>query len=152
MIKEKYMYKQSLKAISCSTIALICGFAVSQPVAAKCGCPDDGHGMPKLAIGLGEAFPNAPDLAPHPAWAVYEFERDGIRYVQMNDQAGIVRAAVGRIDNTFWVMPLGTDVERVSLPDDAWPIGQGTVLVSNGDLEVVVYVNAGVASWRVRAP
>jgi hypothetical protein len=144
------MYKQSLKAISCSAIALICGLVASQPAAAKCGCPDDGHGAPKLSSGLGESFPDAPDLAPNPAWAVYEFERDGIRYVQMNDQYGTVHAAVGRIDDTFWVMPLGTDVERVSVPGDAWPIGQGTVLVSNGDIEVVVYVNAGVASWRVR--
>ncbi len=144
------MYKSS-NALSLSLIALIFGFAASQPVAAKCGCPDDGHGSPKLSIGLGESFPDAPDLAPSPEWAVYEFERDGIRYVQMNDQTGTVRAAVGRIDDTFWVMPLGTDVERVRLPDDAWPIGQGTVIAQTADLQVVLNINAGLAYWRVRA-
>ncbi len=144
------MYKSS-NALSLSVIGLIFGFVASQPVAAKCGCPDDGHGKPKVEIGLGESFPNAPDLAPSPAWAVYEFERDGIRYVQINDQSGTVRAAVGRIDDTFWVMPLGTDVNRVSLPGEAWPIGQGTVIAQTADFQVVLHVNAGLAYWRVTA-
>lgn len=146
------MYKQSFNASSLSVLALICGLFASPLAAAKCGCPDDGHGAPKMAFGLGEAFPQAPDLAADPGWQVYEFERDGIRYVQINDASGTVRAAVGRIDDTLWVMPIGTDADRVLLPDANRPIGQGAVLVDTGDLRVVLNSRLGQAVWSIRAP
>jgi hypothetical protein len=146
------MYTQSFHTLSWSVIGLCFGLALSSPAAAKCGCPDDGHGKPKLETGLGEAFPQAPDLAPDRAWQVYEFERDGIRYVQINDAYGRVRAAVGRIDDTFWVMPIGKDADRVNAYGNGRSIGQTKVLVRNGDLEVVLKMHKGAAYWRIGAP
>ncbi len=144
------MYNKSFNASSWSALALVCGLVISPLAAAKCGCPDDGHGAP--AFGLGESFPQATDLAVNPAWQVYEFERDGVRYVQINDQYGTVRAAVGRIDNTFWVMPLGVDADRVLLPNEELPIGQGTVLVQTSDLLVVQSIVSGQTRWLIQAP
>ncbi|MCW1777265.1 hypothetical protein NB693_23345 [Pantoea ananatis] len=34
--------------------------------------------------------------------------RDGVTYLQINDATGVVRAAVGRINETLWVLPMGT--------------------------------------------
>lgn len=154
------MYTQSNQASSQSVVRLgavlwfgLClGLGVSPDAAAKCGCPDDGHGAPKVDIGLGESFPQAPDLAPDPAWQVYQFERDGIRYVQINDANGNVRAAVGRIDNTFWVMPIGSDADRVSIRDVALPWSQSSVLVANQELHVALRVQSGLVYWRIGAP
>ena len=146
------MYNKYFNASSWSALALVCGLVISPLAAARCGCPDDGHGAPNRAFGLGESFPQATDLAVNPAWQVYEFERDGIRYVQVNDQYGTVRAAVGRIDNTFWVMPLGADADRVLQPNEEWPIGQGTVLVQNSDLLVVQSIVSGQTRWLIQAP
>jgi hypothetical protein len=150
--QEKRMYKQSFNASSWSALALICGLLASPFAAAKCGCPDDGHGAPKIGFGLGETFPQAPDLAADPGWQVYEFERDGIRYVQINDASGTVRAVVGRVGDSFLVMPLGTDADRVLLPDASRPIGQAAVLVRTSDLLVAIRNQAGQAYWVIRAP
>jgi hypothetical protein len=162
------MYKQSFNALTLSAAGLLSiGLTASLPAAAKCGCPDDGHGAPAppppsttasprsstSVTGLGEAFPRAADLAPHPAWQVYAFERDGIRYVQINDAKGTVRAAVGRIDDTFWVMPIGTDADRVSVSGSAGlERQQSIVLLRSADLEVRLTLYAGQAYWRIGTP
>jgi hypothetical protein len=148
------MYKLYTRTFSLFTIGLMFGLATSPAALAQnCGCPDDGHGYAggQNSVGLGESFPDAPDLADSPAWAVYEFERDGVRYVQINDQTGAIRASVGRIDDTFWVLPIGSDVDRVSVPGDPLPAGQQTVLVQSADLKVVWIQNGGIAYWRVQS-
>jgi hypothetical protein len=122
----------------------------SQVVSAKCGCPDDGNWTPAAARGLGQSFPQAADLAADPAWQVYEFERDGVRYVQVNDQSGNVRAAAGRIGGTFWVMPIGADADRVAVPGDAKPAGNPRVLYRGGDVEVVLYEDGVRQRWLIR--
>lgn len=146
------MYTKSFKALSLTAMGLVFGLTASQEAFARCGCPEDGHGQPKLSIGLGESYPVALDLAADPAWAVYEFERDGVRYVQVNDQFGEVRAAVGRIDGTFWVMPIGSDADRVSVPGDTLPAGHGVVLARTADTMVVRYRSGGQTQWVIRAP
>lgn len=99
---------------------------------------------------MGESFPDAVDLAADPAWQVYEFERDGIRYVQINDSNGTVRAAAGRIGGTAWVMPIGTDADRVAVPGDAAPTGIPRVLYRGAEVEVVLYQESGQSRWLVR--
>lgn len=114
-------------------------------------CPSDGNTSPKVAGGLGESAPAAPDLAADAAWQVYEFERDGVRYTQINDSAGTVRAAVGRIGETAWVLPIGRDVDRVLLPGDALPAGNARVLLRSKEVEVVLIDNGTTQYWWVRA-
>lgn len=77
---------------------------------------DDSHGHELQAHGLGQSKPSAPDLSHDPDWRVYRFERDGVSYFQVNDQAGGVHLIVGYIDGTFWTLPAGERPARVSLP------------------------------------
>ena len=129
---------------------LACAVVLSPAAWAKCSCPDDGRDTPLASRGLGESFPAAPDLASDPAWQVYEFQRDGIRYVQVNDQTGKVRAAAGRIGGTAWVMPIGADADRVAVPGDASPAGTPRVLYRGSDVEVVLYQDGAQSRWLIR--
>lgn len=124
--------------------------SASTAALAKCGCPADGNWNPAASRGLGESFPDAIDLAADPAWQVYEFERDGIRYVQVNDFTGKVRASAGRIGGTAWVMPIGADADRVAVPGDAMPIGVPRVLYRGANLEVVLYQDGSQTRWLIR--
>ncbi|MFZ5638563.1 MAG: hypothetical protein ACOY82_18445 [Pseudomonadota bacterium] len=117
---------------------------------AQC-CPGGG-GAPKAASGLGESAPPATDLAVDPEWQVYEFERGGIRYVQINDSAGKVRAAVGRIDDVFWVMPIGGDADRVTVDAESVSSGPGKVLYRTAEVEVILHRTVSGDYWDVRRP
>jgi hypothetical protein len=133
------------------TVALFAtALMMSSQVFAQC-CPGGGD-APKAKSGLGQSVPPAADLAVDPEWQVYEFERGGIRYTQINDSAGRVRAAVGRIDDVFWVMPIGGDADRVSL--DALPAlaGERKVLYRTDEVEVVLHRTATGDYWEVRQP
>jgi hypothetical protein len=95
---------------------------------AQC-CPGGG-GAPKAGSGLGETTP----------------------YMQINDSSGKVRAAVGRIDDVLWVMPIGTDVDRVSV--DAAPAVStpAKVLYRGTDVEVILRRTTNGDYWEVRRP
>lgn len=136
---------------ACAPLALLaCAVLVSPAAWAKCGCPDDGNWNPAASRGLGESFPTAVDLAADSSWQVYEFQRDGVRYVQVNDSAGVVRAAAGRIGGTTWVMPIGADADRVAVPGDTMPAGIPSVLYRGPDVEVVRYQDGSVTRWLIR--
>jgi hypothetical protein len=136
---------------ACARLALLaCALLVSPTAWAKCSCPDDGRDSPAASRGLGESFPEAVDLAADPAWQVYEFQRDGVRYVQINDSAGTVHAAAGRIGGTAWVMPIGTDADRVTVPGDATPAGVPSLMYRGPDVEVVRYQDGSQSSWLIR--
>ena len=136
---------------ACAPLALLaCALFFTPSAWAKCGCPADGHWSQAASSGLGESFPAAVDLAADPAWQIYEFQRDGVRYVQINDSAGTVRAAAGRIGGTAWIMPIGTDADRVAVPGDAVPAGVPSVLYRGTDVEVVRYQDGSVTRWLIR--
>lgn len=150
------MFKQSSFQPYLPAAVLLCALMASPFARAACGCPDDGHGAPVLSpalsnAGLGEAFPLTVDVAPDPSWQVYEFSRDGIRYVQVNDKAGRVRAAVGRIEDTFWVLPIGSDVDRVSVSTKTRPKSSRLIYRSK-DLEVVLYRSGSQDRWIIQQP
>lgn len=143
---QKRNYNTSILSATLFAAALL----MSSQVFAQC-CPGGGD-APKAKSGLGQSMPPAANLAVDPEWQIYEFERGGVRYTQVNDSAGKVRAAVGRIDNVFWVMPIGGDADRVSV--DALPIssGQRKVLYRTNDVEVVLHRTATGDYWEVRQP
>ncbi|GLQ93539.1 hypothetical protein [Dyella acidisoli] len=66
------------------------------------------------ATGLGQSWPNATDVSVSPHYHVYVFVRDGIRYIQVNDLNGTVRAAVAMADHVVLVLPVGVDAPYVT--------------------------------------
>ncbi|MBL8264648.1 MAG: hypothetical protein JNM58_19710 [Xanthomonadaceae bacterium] len=125
-------------------------FALGQST--SCGCPDDGHGAPRPSIGLGQSFPSSIDLAADPSWMVYGFQRDGVDYFQINDANGVVHAAIGAIDGTYWTLPLGVDADRVVLPGDTGPSGTGRTLYVSNDIEIVLHQSTNGTYWVIRQP
>lgn len=61
------------------------------------------------STGLGQAWPNAPDVSTSPRWHAYVFEKDGIRYIQINDLAGHVHGAFATANGQYLVLPIGSD-------------------------------------------
>jgi hypothetical protein len=149
---ETDMNVNGKRNVSMRHTLLIAGALLALPSLSWACCPDDGQGAPKAATGLGHAYPPSVDLASDPQWQVYEFERDGVRYVQINDANGKVRAAAGRIAGTFWVMPIGNDADRVSLPEHALPTGRARVLYRGRDVEVVLIEGEARPGWVIRTP
>lgn len=145
------MLMRSSIRISLSILLTAFALFAALPAAATC-CPDDGNGIQKSASGLGQSAPAATDLIADPAWGLYEFQRAGVRYLQINDATGKVRAAVGRIDNLIWVLPVGTDVERVFVPGDLPPVGRGSLLYHSSEIEVVRYPDVNGDRWVFRIP
>lgn len=144
------MQKHILNTQVLSAALLVASVLMSSQVLAQC-CPGGG-GAPKAASGLGQTFPSATDLAADPQWQVYEFERGGIRYTQINDITGKVRAAVGRVDDVFWVMPIGGDADRVSIDALSTMPGQRKVLYRSNEVEVILHRAATGDYWEVRHP
>jgi hypothetical protein len=70
------------------------------------------------STGLGQAWPNAPDLSASPHWHVYAFERNGIRYIQINDLNGKVRAAFAVAGSNFLGLPIGVDAAHLATPQE----------------------------------
>lgn len=130
--------------LSLATAGLL---ACAGQAAAQC-CPSGGSGSPikPASTGLGETAPAATNLSTLPAWSVYEFARDGITYLQVNDAQGRVRAGVGRIAETAWVMPMGIDVDRVSIASSSV---LGSVVYSSDDFTVRVLEGTNGISWVV---
>ena len=74
--------------------------------------------------GLGQAWPNATDVSANPHWHVYVFEKDGVRYVQVNDTNGGVRGAIATAGSQVLVLPIGEDSQNVTT--STTPTSSGT--------------------------
>lgn len=111
----------------------------------------DGRDKPGAVNGLGESLPNTLDLSSDPQWQVYEFERDGIRYLQVNDGADTARAAIGQIGATAWVLPIGRDADRVAIQTGAPSPMSGRVVYRDDTVELVHYRKSNQDGWIVRS-
>jgi hypothetical protein len=121
--------------IRCSVIrqTLLAGFAaLGLPViaAAQTAAP---------ATGLGQAWPNAVDQSHNPHWHVYVFERDGVRYIQINDNNGTVHAALGQTADAVFALPVGVDAGDVTV----------TSLATDNDATSVVYQDEAISVTAV---
>ncbi len=68
--------------------------------------------------GLGQSWPNATDVSSNPHWHVYVFQKDGIRYVQVNDLNGGVHGAIATAGGQVLVLPIGSDSQNVTTATD----------------------------------
>jgi hypothetical protein len=73
--------------------------------------------------GLGESWPNATDVSANPNWHAYVFQKDGVRYIQINDRNGTVHAAFGKAGEMVFALPVGVDAQRVDVIDALNPQG-----------------------------
>lgn len=62
--------------------------------------------------GLGQAWPNAADVSASPHFHVYAFQKQGVRYLQINDTNGTVRGAIALIGDEALDLPIGEDASR----------------------------------------
>ncbi|MET0505318.1 MAG: hypothetical protein ABWZ85_08305 [Luteibacter sp.] len=91
--------------------------------------------------GLGQSWPNAPDVSASPNYHVYVFQRGNTRYIQVNDATGKVRAAVARTPYSLIGTPVGSDAMNVATADEPLPppaSSQGDTVYQDGAVKVVV--------------
>lgn len=108
--------------------------------------------------GLGQSWPNARDVSASPNWHVYVFERGGIRYIQVNDLQGNVHAAVANAGGELLALPVGSDAQSVSTPDEP-AAGETTAAAGTGETvyrDDAVQINLtpqtdGTAVWSTKA-
>jgi hypothetical protein len=113
----------SLKSVL-SMLLLICGmFCMAH---AK-----EPNQLAQRTYELGQPFPQAINRSLNPQWRVYVFEREGVRYFQINDLFGHVRATFAAENGSFLILPAGEDTDRVVVPreheNDALACGTGCV-------------------------
>lgn len=77
---------------------------------------------------LGKPFPHARNQSLVPQWRLYVFEREGVRYFQINDVFGQVHATFAEENGDLLVIPSGTDtatVERIAASPKTDICGRG---------------------------
>jgi len=111
-------------------VRMMQSLAASSAPPTEC-CPTGGNGL-VAGTGMGLAKPNTLDLSTYPGWHTYAFMRDGIRYVQINDDVGKVHAAIATANGSMLVLPMGEDeVRRVSMLPAGRPMyDDGTVAIA----------------------
>ncbi len=128
------------------------GLIATPIVSQACCLTDDDRGVQMPRTGLAERSPTAPDVSQHPDWSVYRFERDGIQYLQVNHVSGEVELALGKLDDAYWVLPMGREDALVSLPHQRKhvPSGAGrTTVFTGGDFALMRYDSGDDAVWSV---
>ncbi|GGA49077.1 hypothetical protein GCM10010981_42960 [Dyella nitratireducens] len=88
------------------------------------------------ATGLGQAWPNATDVSTNAHYHVYRFERDGVKYIQVNDLQGQVRAAVAITQDAMFALPVGTDAQHVTILTQPAPQDSTQVVYQDSNMAV----------------
>jgi len=88
--------------------------------------------------GLGQAWPNAQDVSRSPQFHVYVFSRDGVRYIQVNDLSGNVRAAFATANGQFLVLPAGVDASHATTTQALPATSTSESVYNDGVVQVVV--------------
>lgn len=91
------------------------------------------------ATGLGQAWPNAPDVSVNPNYHAYVFMLGGIQYIQVNDLNGNVLGSVGTAAGQFITLPIGKFAQLVTTPQqpaattsNATPVAAPTTVYNDG--------------------
>ncbi|WP_346949453.1 hypothetical protein [Dyella sp.] len=127
--------------------ALLVLFALAlAPLAAQAAPQSPGS----QSSGLGQAWPNAPDVSASPHWHVYVFERDGVRFVQINNLNGRVMGAFATAGGQFLVLPMGSGAGLSVAPaGSAVPAG-GELVYNDGTVQLTA-APAADGSHNLRA-
>ncbi|MEQ4576804.1 MAG: hypothetical protein ABN502_17970 [Gammaproteobacteria bacterium] len=142
-------------AILSIIISAVPVIAINHAHAGTACCLGEPHGVAKASTGIGLSAPIAANVSEDAAWNAYEFERDGIQYLQINDRNGNVRAAIGNIGDTFWTLPVGIDANRVSTPQQRLSIPNGSKrheVYRRPNVVLAAYETANGIIWSIEAP
>lgn len=93
------------------------------------------------STGLGQSWPNSTDVSASPRWHVYVFQRNGVRFVQVNDLNGKVRSAFAAASGSFLALPVGSDAAGVATPDEPLPATgstAGDIVYQDSSVKVLV--------------
>jgi hypothetical protein len=102
--------------------------------------------------GLGQQWPIASNVSSNPSWHVYVFEREGVRYVQINDIAGNVHAAFGTANDQYLVLPMGLDAARVYVVAPNSVPANGVVVYQDAATQVISATDGtGASTWMLRS-
>lgn len=118
-------------------------------------CSTEPHRTTIATTGLGESAPQALNESQDASWQAFEFMRDGVWYLQVNDRSGNVRAIIGNVDTVFWTLPGGIDANRVSTPQRLLSIptdATRTVVYRKPYMLLVAYSTTGGVIWSIEAP
>lgn len=118
---------------------LFAGSAMPATAMALC-CPGDGHVIEAARTGLGESQPPTRNISVDPEWQVYLFERDGIRYYQVNDLMGRIQFIAGQSNERLWLLPSGT-----ARPPAIWNMGNESILPASIGRQV--YLGSSIAIY-----
>lgn len=113
------------------------------------------HGNAKSVTGVGQAALQSEDVSQSTGWNAYELERDGIQYLQVNDNDGNVHVIIGNIGQTFWTLPAGGAADLVSLPQQPLSIPAGatrTEVYRRPGVVLAAYEVSGGVIWSIEAP
>lgn len=119
------MFDLSSKLFRNSILVAAMASGMSTVVAAQDAVP---------ATGLGQSWPNAPDVSRSAHYHVYRFERDGMAYIQVNDLQGKVLGAVAATQGVTFALPIGAQAQSVKVRADP----------ASADLMQVVYQDDGL--------
>ena len=95
-----------------------------------------------LSTGLGQAWPNTQDVSASSQWHAFVFTNGGIQFVQGDDLAGNVRAAVGAVNGQFMILPMGRDAMRISTPQQ--PLATSNTVVPLTSYAQTIYRDATI--------
>lgn len=103
--------------------------------------------------GLGQSWPNATDVSANPHWHVYVFTKDGVRYVQVNDNNGGVRSAIATAAGQVLVLPIGRDAQNVTTTDPTTAATDSSETVyDDGSVQIkAATTSTGVTAFKVAA-
>ncbi|WP_045727047.1 hypothetical protein [Xanthomonas sp. GPE 39] len=140
------MLKTSKTVLIASSIVLFSALIVAAD--AQSCCPGGGNGSPISTNGFGESAPAAANLSNNPSVRIYQFERNGVTYLQINDATGQVRGAIARVNDIAWVTPMGKDVDEVKTVEKFDKLN-GTVVSNTRYFTVQVANGAHGDAWTV---
>ncbi|MGE7139650.1 hypothetical protein ACQKIE_18645 [Luteibacter sp. NPDC031894] len=114
-----------------------------------CASGDNGKPSGMSAVGtteLGQFNPSVQNLSLSPEYQVFQFTREGIRYIEVADLAGAPRAAFTVVNGALLTLPIGPDTAQQVAISPAWT----DVVYDDGSVVVARRTAAdGGVTWQV---
>jgi len=106
--------------LAISGITVFAGANAGAPTEPCCSSGDHGVQGRAVSTDLGKVSPTAANYSLSPNWQAFIFVRNGVRYVEVADAAGVPRAAFTIVGESVLSLPVGMDqVQQVAVASPA---------------------------------